>query len=319
MAGEELLVVDASDPDRERLRRLLDGLGYVVTAARNAVETQKYALTKFFPVALIDADVERMGGGLDLVRMVMERSRQTAVVLLTGRRSFDLAVEGHRLGVVDIVDKSPAGAARLTHTVEHAIARYHASDGTGDVARETRAVLDDALRIMLEQARRVYGDLSMAAPPARPRVLFVDGEGETLNAIAPLVQKQSWEILAETSGGAALDKASRERIDVLAVCEDLPDLRGTMVVRSIQADRGEVLALLYTAPGPEGRIERVERGRVMHTERPFDRLDQLVRAVERAVAELATRAQERRILQAFRNDHRDFFRRYAMLVKRLGD
>ena len=98
---------------------------------------------------------------------------------------------------------------------------------------------------------------------------------------------------------------------------ELPDLRGSMVVKPIQADHGEVMGLLYTGQGAEGRIEVYVRGSVEHVIRPFASAEHVVEAVKRVTLELATRAQERRIIQAFRNDHIEYVRRFAAVKKQI--
>jgi DNA-binding response OmpR family regulator len=159
----------------------------------------------------------------------------------------------------------------------------------------------------------------MAQPPMRPKVLFVDGEGDFLNELAPLVQKEGWDVLADTSGGAALDRGSRERIDIIVAASDLPDLRGSMVIKTLQAERTELLGLLYHRPGPEGRIDRIEHGQLDAVIRPFERPAQLVAAVKRLTGELATKAQERRVIQQFRAEHTDFLRRFAKVKAQIDN
>jgi DNA-binding response OmpR family regulator len=152
----------------------------------------------------------------------------------------------------------------------------------------------------------------------RPKILFVDGDGEFLNALAPLVQQERWEILADMSGGAALDRGSRERIDIIVARHELPDLRGSMVIKTLQAERSELLGLLYHAPGPDAQIERIERGQIDGAIRPFASPEHLVAAIRKMTGELATKAQERRLIQAFRAEHGDYLRRFAK-VKALID
>jgi DNA-binding response OmpR family regulator len=319
MAGEELLIVDPNDRDREGLRRYFDQRGYVCTAARTSAEARDYVTQKFFPAAMIDLDVDGPSGGIELARFVRERSKQTAVIVLTARRSFEGAVAALRLGAQDVVVKAPDQVEQMRAAVEAGVTRYTSRDQGGELHRDLRTVLNESLKVILEISRRVYADVSMAAPPLRPKVLFVDGDGDFLNALAPHVQGKSWEILADTSGGAALDRGSRERIDILVARNDLPDLRGSMVIKTLQAERSELLGLLYSAPGPEGRIDRLERGQVESTIRPFTTPEQLVSAVERLTGELSTKAQERRLMVAFRADHSDFLRRFAKVKAQIDN
>ena len=114
------------------------------------------------------------------------------------------------------------------------------------------------------------------------------------------------------NGGGALDRGSSTKLDIIATRDELPDLRGSMVIRSIQAQHGDVLGLLYTTEG-DGKIERIEHGQVEDVDRPFTGAAQLIEKIDAVVEELGTRTQERRFIQAFSADHRDFLKRYAEL------
>ena len=95
--GDELLIVDSIAAHREGMRKLFEGEGYVVSSIGSVAEARELIERKFFPVVLVDLDVDRPGAGLDLVRFIGERSSSTAVILLSGRRSFESAVQAFRL------------------------------------------------------------------------------------------------------------------------------------------------------------------------------------------------------------------------------
>ena len=105
--GHEVLIVDKSHEYREGLRNLLDAAGYMCTAVGRVVKAQELVQSKFFPVVLVDLDVETPGSGAELVRAIKELSRPSICILLTNRRSFEGAVEALRLGCADIVLKQP--------------------------------------------------------------------------------------------------------------------------------------------------------------------------------------------------------------------
>jgi DNA-binding NtrC family response regulator len=318
-AGDEILIVDSIEAHLQGMRKLFDDAGYVVTATGYLADARKLVENKFFPVALVDLDVERPGSGLDIVRFIRDRSRQTSVVLLTGRRSYEGAVEALRLGVTDVVLKQPDQVDHLKHAVSLGCDRYRASgDGDEGMLREMQAVLDESFRIMLAMARDVYADISVATEASfRPRILIVDGDGDFLQKLAQLIQGKDWHIAAEMSGGAALDKASEHTFDLVASRDELMDLTGAMVVKSVQATRAETIGLVYSAPGGEGRIERIQEGRSSDAERPFQGPEHLVRKLDQLVVELGTTQRDRRVIQAFRRDHEDYMRKYAALKMRL--
>ncbi len=310
-AGSELLIVDGAQRTREGMRKLFEQSGFVCTAVGDGAAAQRLIQQKFFPAALIDLDVDHPGAGVDLLRFVRTHSRQTAVVMLAGRRSFEGAVEALRAGALDVVLKENDQVDHLRQVVKLAAERYQ-NEQSDELYREVRGVLDEAVKVMLAMSKKVYAHLSLAAAPLRPRVMIVDGESEFLKELASLVQDRGWEVAGEMTGGAGLDRGMSEKLDIIAVRNELPDLRGSMVLRSVQAQRGEVLGLLYSADGT-GRIERMEQGRTEATERPFRGADHLVERIQSLADELGTRAQERRFIQAFRGDHEDFLRRYAEL------
>jgi len=152
--------------------------------------------------------------------------------------------------------------------------------------REVRGVLDDAFKVMLAMARKIYTDTSIGSGPSvKPRVLVVDDDRQLLQGLAAAIATNDWEVSVEMTGGSALDKASTHSFDIVAVREQLTDLPGPMVVKSIQQTRGETIGLVYTAPGPSGRIDRYDQGRVGESDRPFSEAAQLVKKLGALVQE----------------------------------
>jgi DNA-binding NtrC family response regulator len=311
--GEEILIVDGKQRDREGMRRYFDNLGYVCTGVADVAAARELVVEKFFPIALVDLDVAGQGGGLDVARYIRERSPTTCVILLSGRRAFEAAVEALRIGVRDMVVKSPDNVAHLREVVERASDRY-VSPGEGEeLIQDMRKVLIESFRLLLEQAKTIY-TVSTLASTARPRVLLVDGTQRTLQRIAARREKKNarWDLEIERSGGAALERGVSEAFDIVVCRSELADLPGSMVLKSIQAHRGEVLGLLYTREGA-GHIARVEHGATEDIERPFGGSRHLFTAIDTLAEEFSLAAEERRYIEAFRNDHPAFVRRFAEL------
>jgi ActR/RegA family two-component response regulator len=269
---------------------------------------------KFFPAAVVDLDFDSTNGGLDLVRYLHEHSKPTKVVLLAGRRSFEAAVDALRLGVVDIVSKRPDQIGHLKAAVDQAIDRYHASEGSGLVG-EMRGAMEDSLKIMFSMARRVYGrgDSSNSGLQMKPLILIIDEDQRFLGELANLVAGKNWEVSVELSGGSGLDKASSFQFQILAVREELSDLPGPMVVKSAQGRGPDLLAIAYSNAG---HIDRYERGNPVGRH-PFTGAASLVQVIDGLVEELGALRDEKRTLQAFRNEHGAFLRRIAELKARI--
>ncbi len=322
--GDELLIADSNERDREGLRKLFNGEGYVCTCVGNMDEARHLIQQKFFPAAVIDLDFGAANGGVELSRIIVEKSKPTSIVLLTGRRSFEAAVDALRLGVSDIVNKRPDEIAYLTNAVRVAVDRYRAGDKEGSLLREVRSVLDEAFKIMLSMGRKLYEDTSptgqsvsgAGAATMKPTILLIDEDQRFLQELAGLLANKPWEVSVELSGGSGLDRASTFQFQIVAVREELVDLPGQMVIKSAQGQNGRALGLLYSTRG-EGRVERYEGGRVTSADQPFRGATHLVAKLEQMVDDLSAMRRERRYLQAFRTDHPDFLKRYAELKVRI--
>ena len=319
--GDELLIVDGRAGDRDGMKKLFEQLGYVCTAISDARAVRELVERKFFPAALVDLDVGKPGAGIDVVRAIRDRSRQTSIVLLSGRRSFEGAVEALRLGAIDVVIKRPEEVEHLKRAVEIACDRYRATEGDGELLRDVQGVLTDAFKIILDIGRQQFADISVgsgaASPVFRPRVLVVDGDQGFLQQLAGVLQKKPWDVAAEMNGGGALDRAGDHRFDLVVCREELMDLRGSMVVKSIQTQAAETMALVYTQPGPDGHVDLYREGQLEEAWRPFLGPEQLVTRMEHVVETLGDTRRDRRVIQAFRAAHEDFFRRFAELKIRI--
>jgi len=312
--GDELLIVDGRSADRDGMKQLFDAAGYVCTTTGDAAEARDLAGRKFFPAAVVELDLAKPGSGIDVIKTLRERSPQTAVVLVTGRRSFEAAVDALRLGAVDVVVKRPDEIDRLKRAVDIACDRYRAKNDSSDLLRDVQTVLGDSFRIILEMGRKQFADVSVGSLAMhRPKVLVVDGDAAFLKELAALVVDKQWDVAAEMNGGGALDKASEHRFDVVACHAELMDLPGSMVIKTMQADVPAMVGVVYTRPGPNGVIEVLREGRLEDTERPLRDAAHLIAKIDGIVDEQSATVRDRRVIQAIRSAHADFFRRYAEL------
>ena len=313
--GEELLIADTTDRDREGLRQLFDGHGFVCTAAAPPDAARDSIRRKFFPVALVDLDFGGPSGGIALIHYIRQHSSPTRVVLLAGRRSFDAAVEALRAGVVDIVSKRPDQVDHLFSAVHRAVDRYRAGDKEGALLREVRGVLDESFNIMMGLCRRLHGSSSNDNLAIKPTILLVDEDQEFLTEVATLLDEMPWDVSVELSGGSGLDKASTFSFQILAVRQQLMDLPGHMLIKSAQAQKPFTLGLLYDATNHQ--LQHYEAGNVTFTEPEFNGPEHLVESLAKLVDNLGNIREERRYLQMFRAEHGTFLKRYAALKTRI--
>jgi hypothetical protein len=95
------------------------------------------------------------------------------------------------------------------------------------------------------------------------------------------------------------------------------DLKGSMVIKSVQATRAETVGLVFSNDR-DGRLERYDQGRSTDVQRPYRGEAHLVERLEGVTAELSHTQRDRRVIQAFRSDHEEFFRRYGELKMRVS-
>ena len=185
--------------------------------------------------------------------------------------------------------------------------------------REAHLILDQAFSIMLRMGRKLYAEQASATGEGtRPKLLVVDNEQEFLRDLARLLADKPWDTAAEITGGGALDDAGNQNFDVIICREELPDLRGSMIIKTVQAQNTETLGVVYSTADGDGQIDIYRWGRIDSTHRPFSAAAQLAEKLEGIVAEISSAQQDRRIIQSFRNAHQDFFRRYGELRMRLN-
>jgi len=316
-AGQELLIADGAERDRDGLRKLFEGAGYICTGVATRAQARDLLQRKFFPVALVDMDLEGTNGGIELTRFAQQHSAPTKVVMLAGRRSFEAAVDAMRLGVIDIVSKRPDQVDHLQAAVAVAMDRYQMGSKDSTLLREVRSVLDDSFKIMLSMTRKIYGG-SQSGPglAIKPAILLIDEDQKFVQELAKLMNDKPWEISLEMSGGSGLDKACTFSFQIIAVREELSDLPGQMLLRSAQAQQTNTLGVLYSAQG-QGSVQRYEGGKGSGLEQPFEGPQHLVRRLDQLVGELAAMREERRHMQAFRSQNGPFLKRFAELKVRI--
>jgi DNA-binding NarL/FixJ family response regulator len=153
-------------------------------------------------------------------------------------------------------------------------------------------------------------------------VVLVDddpGAVPQLQDVLPL--KDGWRFRPALTGGEALDMVSQSRPHIVLVKEQLPDLPGSMVVKSVKSAAPDAVTLLYTPPGRgalSGDLKMVEGSRIMNLIPKYSDFRQLVAPLEEIREALRQKTRERRYLQAFRQSNFEFLQRYNALKQRLS-
>jgi DNA-binding response OmpR family regulator len=313
LVGAEVLVVDKDDQVQKGMTQLLSAASLHVTCAGTPEAALELMRKKFFSVAVIDLDTPTPGAGLETIAAAKELSPTTMVVMLTPRKAFDDTVKGIRAGAVDIVWKSPESVKYLMDRVLDAAGRSVGKREVNTILAEVRDTYDDFLKRFTDAEKRALDAAGGISDQSLGdvRVLVVAPDASLKDALAAAAPGFHFELAS--SGGAALDRCGSAKFHLAMVAEMLPDLPGSMVVRSIKTQSSETLVMQYSGPGPGGKVELVETRRTIPVIPEFtdpmqlaDRLDELAEAFR-------AKARERRYTQAFRERHYDFLRRYVEL------
>ena len=257
------------------------------------------------------------------IRRVKQHSPTSMVVVLTPRKSYDAVVESIRAGAIDIILKSPESVQYLRERVLEAVGRSVDKREVNSVLADVRDEQDAFLKLFMAAERRAL-DLSdraagrshVRAPGEEIRILVVDSNDGLHRALS---EKAPDGYLFENAlaGGQALDMVSSAGFHLVMVSEQLPDLPGSMVVRSVKTQNPEVVAIAYTGPGPGGTLNIVESTKTIPVVDEFTSPKQVLERLDELAEAFHAKSRERRYTQAFRERHFNFLRRYVELKQKI--
>jgi DNA-binding response OmpR family regulator len=127
----------------------------------------------------------------------------------------------------------------------------------------------------------------------RAKVLVVDDEPAIVDVVSRYLQRAGYATTIAETGGAALDRAERDRPDVVILDLMLPDIDGLEVMRRVRRDTAKSAAIiLLTARGEESdRVIGLRLGADDYMVKPFSPAELLARvdALLRRIAPVAER------------------------------
>jgi DNA-binding NtrC family response regulator len=328
-AGQEILVVDGDEQVVKGLDRLLSRVGLVVTGTSDPVRARDQLLNKFYAVALIDADTPTPGAGVELLQFARDKAPLTSVIVMCARKVYDTAVKAFRAGAVDVVLKEPDVVPYLRERVIEAASELQSTSERNTLMEEIAETHEEFLRRMRDMAKelvdiedRLSGRESEGDDGADAmNVVLVDDDPSALSKLqAVLSEANGWHFRVAVTGGEALDFVTQMRPQIVLVKEQLPDLPGSMVVKTVRAGTPDAITLLYSPPmrvGAMGEVKLVDAGRVMNLVPNYSDPEQLVAPLNEIREGLRQKNKERRYLQAFRQRNYEFLQRYANLKSRI--
>jgi DNA-binding NtrC family response regulator len=329
-AGQEILVVDADETVIKGLDRLLTRVGLVVTGTTDPVRARDQLLNKFYAVALIDADTPTPGGGIELLQFARDRSPLTSVIIMSARKAYETAVKAFRAGAVDVVLKEPDVVPYLRERVTEAASELQSTSERNTLMEEISETHEEFLRRMRDMAKELVdledrltgrGGADSDESGDAMNVVLVDDDPSALKKLESVLSAANgWHFRVAFTGGEALDFVTQMRPQIVLVKEQLQDLPGSMVVKTVRASLPEAVTLLYnppSRPGTAGEVKMIDASRVMSLVPNYTDPEQLVAPLNEIREGLKQKTKERRYLQAFRQRNYEFLQRYASLKTRI--
>jgi DNA-binding NtrC family response regulator len=329
-AGQEVLVVDADEQVVKGLDRLLTRVGLVVTGTHDPVRARDQLLNKFYAVALVDADTPTPGAGIELLQFARDKAPLTSVIVMSARKSYETAVKAFRAGAVDVVLKEPDTVPYLRERVIEAATELHLTSERNTLMEEISETHEEFLRRMRDMAKELVDQedrlLGRATGDADDggdgmNVVLVDDDPSALAKLESVLSRANgWRFRVAVTGGEALDFVTQMRPQIVLVKEQLPDLPGSMVVKTVRAGTPDAVTLLYSPPlrpGAVGEVKMIDASRVMSLVSNYTDAEQLVGPLNEIREGLRQKTKERRYLQAFRQRNYEFLQRYAVLKQRI--
>lgn len=324
VVGAEVLVVDADPRVHEGMTALLSPADLHVTCVTDLAGALARVEAAFYPVILVDLDTPTPSGGVEVIRELRRQSPTSMLLALTPRRSYDDAVAAVRAGAIDLVLKNTDSVPYLKERVVQAAGLSVGRREVDSVLLEVREVQEEFLQRFMEAERRAQdlADRLAGKDPSRSlsfdnlAVLLVD-EVDSLRDTLTEAAPAGFRFVHAASGGEGLDRMSSDTFHYALVSEELTDLPPSMLVSAIRAQSPDTVILTFRGPGDDGAVSLIESTGPRVLMPRFTDGSQLAGRLDEMAEAFRMRARERRYLQAFRERHYEFLRKFVELKTKI--
>jgi len=278
LAGLHILVVDDALDAREVMAEILGRAGAAVKTAGSADEAYQMLLAE--PFDLLVSDIGMPGGdGLSLIRRVRasEAGAIPAVAVTAYAREED-----HLLALQAGFHAHLAKPVEPPDLVATAVVTVRGAQGRVDQTQPwTPRRVDPVVKIDTAPILRPVPEQEPAAEsPTRRRILIVEDDQDSREALKELLELSGHTVGVAGRGSEGVEKAIRERPEVALVDIGLPDMDGHEVARRIRGgiDGPIYLIALTGYAGSKARASALEAGFDAHVAKPVspERLEVLL-------------------------------------------
>jgi DNA-binding response OmpR family regulator len=175
----------------------------------------------------------------------------------------------------------------------------------------------DAERKAMDLADKVAGrDESRMIQLDELSILVVDEVDDFYNAMVGTKTK-GFRFVHATNGGEALDRISTGEFQYAMIAQDITDLPAKTIAKTLRNQHPDTVVLIFRGPAENGYVDLVEQSGTRSVVKPFTDAKQLIARLDELSEAWRVKAKERRYLQAFREKHYDFLRRYVEIKTKI--
>ncbi len=181
---ETVLVVDDESGVRASLSGFLEDNGYKQVAVPSAAEALKELEGRHINLALVDVWLPGEDG-IALLEQIKARWPDTAVIVMSGNATIDLAVKATKLGAYDFLEK-PIDPEKLLITMQRALEMERLKDETSMLRAEGLTPIlgeSGAMKKLMDEVARVA--------PSSAKVLLMGENGTGKELLARAIHESS--------------------------------------------------------------------------------------------------------------------------------
>lgn len=205
----KILVIDDDTAFCVMLKTFLEKKGYHVVNAFNANDALEELNRTQFDIVITDIRLPD-SDGLEILRLIKDKSSKTQVILMTGYTDIKSAVSAMKSGAFDYVGK-PINPDEILHTIKQALIRKEEKKNfeTSGVQKQKQPFV----RGISSDAVKLYEHINLVAP-TNMSVLIIGDSGTGKEYIAQSIHQQSKRankpFIAVDCGAIPKDLASSE-------------------------------------------------------------------------------------------------------------
>jgi len=328
-----VLVLDAEVDVLRGVEKVLLEAGLTVTALTSPERARDQVSNRFFSVVLCDLETPSLDGAIDFIRFVRDKSPLTAAIAMSRRTNFEVVAPAFRAGAADVMPeyRNSDSVLSLRDRVLRAARDVQTALGRDQLLTEFADANDELVRKLMDLSGRATAlEDKLVASEREPsssanrlgalHLLVVDDQSDLVAVLAKaLPADKGWRLQHAHSGGEALDIATQTPPQVLVAKESLPDLTGSMVIKTIQASVPGLVAMLFLPPtaGRESEAKVVDQSRLRTLIPRFGSAVDLVAQLFEVRDALHRKARERRHVKIFQNQYLEILQRCHRLQQQL--